>query len=177
VPPDSASFMNLLFEFIMFALVFNQLQLMMLSGAILFLSVFLTLGILARTLGFSRTFGGAMIAFGLGLGIIYPLLIAITYGFINVHVPFITACLQNGSITASCAISNIAKPVLALIFYSNTTASGANVASLFVNIGYVLVGLTIMPVMVIAIVDAFIVDFSRAIGEQMSFATLFSKFI
>ena len=94
---------NYLLEAILIALLLSQLQLILLSSSLLLLSLFFSIGLIARVFGISRSFGGAMIAFGIGLGIIYPLLIAITYGYIDVSAN--TACLATIIPPAGCASS------------------------------------------------------------------------
>ncbi len=155
---------------VLLGLLFNQVQLIVLAGAVLFLAFFLSLGLVARTLGFARTFGGAMIAFGLGIGIIYPLLVSITYGYVDVSMN--VACLQ----MTSCAFTTLVGNMYTLIFSSSTSYSAA-LGVLFTDIGYLISGLFIIPLINLAIVDAFIVDFSSAIGERMSFGQLFSNLI
>jgi hypothetical protein len=175
------------YDAVLLLLVFNQLQLVVVSASVLFLALFLSIGLIARTLGFTRTFGGAMIAFGLGIGIIYPLLIAITYGYIDVSAG--AMCLQS----FSCSFLTIFKSTASLIINPGTyqaaiwqmsagTAGslgslGSGLGAIFLEIGYIIAGLTFIPVINIAIVDAFIIDFSSALGERMSFGELFSAFI
>lgn len=185
IPNDASKIFGYLFNIMLFALLFNQLQVIVISGAVLFLAVFMSLGLIARTLGFTRTFGGAMIAFGIGLGIIYPLITAMTYGFIDVNIPFLVSCAGKSivsSVFSTCAVSNLGAPFMTVIssvsnFSTLLNAVGTPVGNIFINLGYIIAGLTIIPVMNIIIVDAFIIDFSRAIGEQMSFGQLFQRFI
>ncbi len=151
---------------IIFLLVLNNLQLLLISGSILFLTFFLTLGLIARIFGFTRTFGGAMIAFGLGLGIIYPLLISLTYGYIDVNM-----------LSASGIIS--LTPSFAVDFLS-FVANGSLLSipnSLIKALGFMISGLTFIPFINFLILDAFIIDFSKAIGEKVSFMALLSNFI
>ncbi len=167
------------YEIILFALIFNQVQLILLAGSVFFLSFFLTIGVLARTTGFLRTFGGGMIAFGLGLGIVYPLLISLTYGYVDVAANLVcmqsTACAVLGATTS--ILAAIGALVLNLVTTLSLSALPAAIGALFMYIGYILVGLTVIPFINIAIVDAFIIDFSSAIGERMSFSQLFSNLI
>lgn len=195
------------------ALLVSQIQLILLSSSLLLLSFFFTVGLVARVFGFSRTFGGAMIAFGIGLGIIYPLLIAITYGYVDVAAGTYTinqigACLSSPvNCAASAAVNSLSQTTFSSAFFSifispfapmfalgpNVTSSvfttvvGAAASPLqtlagaivfvFQEIGYIIAGLTIIPVINIIIVDVFIIDFSRAVGEQMSFQMLFQGLI
>lgn len=175
VPSDTGQILSFFYSAIMFALIFNQVQLIMLSGAVLFLSVFLSIGLIARTFGFARTFAGAMIAFGLGIGILYPLMVSLTYGYIDVNAN--VTCLQ----TFVCSTIGTAGVMMQLIInpasVSLSQNLGTGVGNLMVEIGYIVVGLTLIPLLNVVIVDAFIIDFSKAVGEKMSFGTLFSNFL
>ncbi len=63
--------------------VLSQVQLLLISASGLIYAVLMAVGLVARSFGITRTFGGAMIAFALGIGVIYPLMTAITYGFMT----------------------------------------------------------------------------------------------
>ncbi|MGC8651646.1 MAG: hypothetical protein ACP5UH_00110 [Candidatus Micrarchaeia archaeon] len=176
LPGEIDNLLPIAYSGLMFALMISQLQLLILSGSLLFLSVFLTLGLVMRTFGFTRTFGGAMIAFGLGLGLVYPLLTTITYGFIDTNL--IAVCIPS----SVCSGPSMAGALLSLLF-AYVTGSGPSsflVGSLTGGVdifGYLLAGLTFIPFLNFTIVDAFIVDFSRSIGEQMDFMSLLSNII
>ncbi|MGI0100538.1 MAG: hypothetical protein ACREBH_02360 [Candidatus Micrarchaeaceae archaeon] len=173
-PSSTDKLMGLLYGAMVFALVFNQLQLIMLSAALLFLGFFLSVGLVARTLGFARSFGGAMIAFGIGLGIIYPLLTSIMYGYIDIQANVV--CLQS----FTCGLTTIFSTIISILFNVATLSTGnlaATVGSLFIYTGYIILGVVIVPLINIAIVDAFIIDFSSAVGERMSFGQLFTNII
>lgn len=172
--PGGISLLDIVDEVALFMLIFNQIQLFLLSGSLFFLGFFVSLGLIARTFGFTRTFGGAMIAFGLGLGIVYPLLVAITYGYIDVAAG--VTCIQ----VFSCFGSNFASSIWSLLlntFSLSGAGAGTVLGNVFISSGYIIAGLTIVPLINIAIVDAFIIDFSSAIGERMSFGELFSNLI
>ncbi|MEM0154726.1 MAG: hypothetical protein QW814_02740, partial [Methanothrix sp.] len=138
---------------LIFFLVLNNLQLILISGSILFLTFFITLGVFARLFGVTRTFGGAMIAFGLGLGVIYPLLISLTYGFIDANM-----------ISASGAFALLPSAIVDFITFAYGSAIPLLPSGLILGLGYVIAGLTFIPFINFIILDAFIVDFSRAIG-------------
>ncbi|MEM0202247.1 MAG: hypothetical protein QXR73_03660 [Candidatus Micrarchaeaceae archaeon] len=151
---------------LVFFLVLNNLQLILISGSILFLIFFITLGVFARLFGITRTFGGAMIAFGLGLGVIYPLLISLTYGFIDANM-----------ISATGALALLPPAIADFITFAYASAIPLLPSGLILGLGYVIAGLTFIPFINFIILDAFIVDFSRAIGEKVSFMALLSNFI
>jgi hypothetical protein len=191
-PTNLGSLLTWAYGALLLALIFNQVQLMLLSASLLLLAFFLTIGLIARTLGFLRTFGGAMIAFGLGIGIIYPILISLTYGYVDVTANL--ACLQYYSTvstvlsgtTFQCGFSGFIANIFAIYAASAvnpsilaTSAAGipAALGSLVSYIGYIIAGLTIIPLMNIVILDAFVIDFSSAIGERMSITQLFANFL
>jgi len=163
----STSIENILtvsFNAILFMLVLNQLQLLLISSSLLFLFVFFVLGIIARTFGFSRSFGGVMIAFAIGLGLVYPLLVSITYGFIDTQIS-----ISEINSIENLLVSLLLSPLLPL-------ASGV-LDTVFAFMGYLVAGMTFIPFLNFLILDAFIVDFSSAIGERVSFLSLMSGFV
>jgi len=166
-PGEIDNVMPVIYSAMMFALLISQLQLIILAGSLLFLSVFLTLGLVMRTFGVTRSFGGAMIAFGLGLGLVFPLLTAITYGFLDVQI--------NAACYNVCGAGELLGNIFGFIL---SYLTGASVTMPSVGFfGYLVVGLTFIPFLNFTIVDAFIVDFSKAIGERMDFMSLLSNII
>ena len=167
VPIDDEKLIAAGFSAIFFALLINQVQVILLAGSMLFLSVFLTIGLVARAFGVTRTFGGTMISLGIGLGLIYPLLVAITYGFINVQ----TGTVNILSITNIVEILFTAATAVLTGQLGNATVSIFN--SQFVQqLAYAVAGLTFIPFINFVILDAFIRDFSKAIGQQVEFMAL-----
>ena len=169
IPASTESLLGTAFSAIVFMLILNQVQVILISGALLFLAIFMILGILARTFGITRTFGGAMIAFGLGLGLVYPLLVTITYGFITTSI---------GAISVYTLTENVVI-VLLQAFFTAVVSSGTGVGLLLPNgflltLGYIVAGLTFLPFLNFTILDAFIVDFSQAMGQRMDFMSLIS---
>lgn len=145
-------------------LLMNQIQLFLVSGAMLWLGLFLTIGLIARTLGFSRSFGGAMIALALGLGFIYPLIVNVTYGFINTQ---IAATPDN---SPGYLGYDMFGSVLSLV--TGSSVNNALNGNWVLAIMLVMAGLTFIPFINFTIVDAFIVDFSKAIGERLDFMSM-----
>ncbi|MCL4371968.1 hypothetical protein M1373_01475 [Candidatus Marsarchaeota archaeon] len=165
-PAGLEGYIGLALSGLVFMLVLNNLQLLLISGSILFLTFFLTIGLIARVFGFTRTFGGAMIAFGLGLGIVYPLLISITYGFINVNM-----------LSGAGLISILPAGIADFLEFVATGTVSLIPTSIISGFGYAIVGLTFIPFINFVILDAFIIDFSKAVGERVSFMELLSNFI
>ncbi len=172
LPKSSAEFLALFFSSILFMLVLNQMQLMIVSSSLLFLSLFLAIGLVARIFGITRTFGGAMIALGIGLGLVLPLLTALTYGFLTTQIGTIspiTVILQIVAIIPT-SLLTVASNLGGFqnIFISSTFA---------MQIGYIIGGLTFIPFLNFIVLDAFIIDFSSAMGERMDFLSLLGGFI
>ncbi len=170
-PKSDAEFITLFFESIVFMLILNQIQLMLISSALLFLSLFLVIGLIARIFGVTRGFGGAMIALGIGLGLVYPLLTAITYGFITTQI---------GTLSAIALISQFIggiTGILSTVIVSTVTPAIFISGKFALNLGYIIGGLTFMPFLNFLILDAFIIDFSSAMGERMEFMSLLSGLI
>ncbi len=164
LPRDFETLLGILFTGIITMLLLNQVQMILLSGSLLFLSFFLVLGLISRTLGFSRRFGGAMIAFGLGLGFVYPLITSLTYGFIDYSI---------GSLGAVSTIAALVGGSAEFIF-DPTGGAGLVFTG---GLGYIIAGLTFIPFLNFTILEAFITDFSAAIGERVSFMALLSTVV
>ncbi|MEM0149491.1 MAG: hypothetical protein QXW10_01185 [Candidatus Micrarchaeaceae archaeon] len=176
-PMSAEELLGMAFNALLFMILLNEVQLVLLSGAIFFIALFMAIGLIAWVFGISRSFGGAMIAFGLGLGIVFPLLVSVTYGFIDTQ---ILASLSNptslaGALTAIFALG----PTLVIgLFATYLTGSFSPVlGTLMLQYGYVIAGLTFIPFLNFAILDAFIVDFSKVMGERVSFMALLSNLV
>jgi hypothetical protein len=195
-----------LVDLLILAIMLNQVQLIIVSSSILFLFMFLALGFVARSFGFSRSFGGTLIAFGIGLGIIYPLLIGMTYGFINVQIQTAwnsligntatgLGSLATGGLSTALTGNSVVNPytlssnamgyfetALTSVLSGSASANGLTAiqsipASFEQLVSSLVVGLTFIPLINIIIVDAFISDFSKAIGERVNLLSLLSGFI
>ncbi len=156
------------------AILVSQLLQIVLSSSALLFSIFMILGLIARSFGITKSFGGAMIAFAIGLGFIYPLMASLTYGFID-------TAIQNAS--ASVSILSLA-PTLLLGFLNllpgivfNGSISFAFLTPVFLYGGFIATGILLIPLLNLIVVDAFIVDFSRAIGERMDLFSLLTRMI
>jgi hypothetical protein len=159
--------------------IINQVQSLLLAGSLMWLAFFVTLGLIARSFGFMRTFGGAMIALGLGLGLVYPLVTSITYGFVDTTLQNSLGCAPGtvGCIYASpSTIPGLGSDLMISFLFLLPAVFGSS-ASLPVGpwvfaLGTAVAGLTFVGFLNFTIVDAFIVDFSRSIGERIDFMSL-----
>ena len=162
----------------------NDLQLIILSSAAVIFAILMSLGLIARIFGISRTFGGAMIAFALGIGILYPILTIINYGFINVAVDNVypaSISFMSGLLISGVATGGASSVLYAAGVYFSYLL-GNNLATilptyLFAYVGIVWVGLTLIPLINLIIVDVFIIDFSQAIGERMDLLSLLVRIL
>ncbi len=181
--------LNLMLDSIYLLQIVNQVQLILLSAAPLIFAIFMSIGLIARMFGITRTFGGAMIAFGIGLGFIYPLLVSINYGFIatvesavwaNVSLNF----AQFYQAIFGAMINSLANPGIigaanadAIVGAAGATSGIATFYGVLESIGLMYAGMLFIPILDFIILDAFIVDFSQAIGERMSFMSLVSRLL
>lgn len=157
----------------------NNVQLLLLSAAPYLFAFFMALGLITRAFGVTRTFGGALIAFGIGFGFMYPMMTSLTYGFLD-HV------LQQPGMAL--AFGTPGSPILTAINTMAGLVSGgfpsmiSNPATyipemLFVYIGTVVTGVIFINILNFIILDAFIADLSAAVGERMDFMSLLTNII
>ncbi len=168
----------------------SQMLQILVEVSMLLFSIFMVVGLVARSFGITRSFGGAMIAFGLGIGFIYPLLISVSYGFLLnaiAHRPAIGGGIMptiGVLLSPTQLIGTVVQSMFSAFFLGSSTAL-SNIANLFTPIlgpiflwgGLVAIGLTIMPLLNLVIVDAFIIDFSRAVGERMDLLSVLTRII
>ncbi len=181
IPIQEESLLSSGFSALFFLMLLNQVQVILIAGALLFLSLFLTIGMIARTFGVTRSFGGGLIAFGLGLGLVYPLLVTISYGIINVNlVSFSFGSTLSGAIQAFLGVifGALANGITGTGTIDLCFFAGANGGCGFIQqIGYLVVGLTFIPIINFTILDVFIRDLSRLMGEQMEFLAILGNLI
>ncbi len=175
--PSSLS--SLYFAYIVFFFTFyilSRILMYLLAISVLIFSVLMALGLISRVFVVTRSFGGAMIAFAVGLGIILPLVIAVSYGFLDVTIANIIN--QAPKIAATSTIIGI---VLFFMFGSIAVGLAGAIANilppLLSYVGFMFAGLLVIPAIDILLVDVFIRDFSKAVGEQMDFMSLLTSVI
>jgi hypothetical protein len=173
-------------------LLINEVQLLILSASLLIFSVAMSVGLIARIFGVSRSFGGSMIALAVGIGVLYPLLVSLTYGFLDAGMQAASGCVPPVSYVGLCLLNveefgAIISQVFTLVVIASTNFGGvlapfgALATWLIGNIisyaGIVLLGISLIPLLNFLIVDTFIIDFSRAIGEKVDFMSLLTSII
>jgi hypothetical protein len=175
------------------AILVSQLLQILLSSSMLLLSIFLILGLLARSFSITKSFGGAMIAFAIGLGFVYPFMAAITYGFIDTAIQNAQTTACSASYFSSilppasggvCALYDLAPLMLTGLLsipinavFSGTFSFVPLFTPLIIYVGFVAAGLILIPLLNLIVVDAFIVDFSKAIGERMDLFSILTRII
>jgi len=158
------------------AFVLSQVQLLILAASLLFFSLFMGLGLMSRMFVVTRSFGGAMIAFGIGLGILFPLMVSFTYGYINVGIDHLAWALDLAA--ASTFILDLIAMFIAVIFAAASFPGfDTYILSLLKILGLEIIGLSIIPLLNFIVLDVFITDFSGAIGEKINFMSLVSNLI
>ncbi len=169
--------MSVSFTVTLALLALNFIQIYIIAAAPLFLGLFVGIGIIAWIFGISRSFGGAMIAFGLALGIIYPLLVSVTYGFIDTQLmgaigATSIADIGNAFVIMLESVGTIIASLITQLFTGNLAF-----ANIWLQDGYIIAGLTFIPFLNFIVLEAFVVDFSKVMGEQMSFMALLGNLV
>ncbi|MDE1869465.1 MAG: hypothetical protein KGH71_00570 [Candidatus Micrarchaeota archaeon] len=182
-----ASAVKLFFESAAIALggliLVSQVQLVLLDASMMIFAILLPIGLIARIFGVTRTFGGAMIAFAMGLGFIFPLMISITYGFLGSAIDGFSPLSGIGSAVTGGVEALGSNPGQLLqgtalaLFTSGSTNPFQIFYTIFEYIGIGLVGTLLVPIITFTIVNTFILDFSQAVGERMDFFSLLTKVI
>ncbi len=186
--------LNMLYIFF----ILSQVQMLLIASSALIYAILMSLGLVARSFGITRTFGGAMIAFAIGIGFIYPLMTAISYGFLDYSIQIaghqfvctfnpIPDSLCGGQETLIGRILGAIGAFVSDIFTLNP--GGAIIAvtaspvilpifrSFVIYSGLIAMGLSLIPLLNLTVVDAFIVDFSKSIGERMDFLSLLTRIL
>ncbi len=187
----SSLFISPLLQILIAEMTVSMLQVILLSSSAILFSFLIGIGLIARAFGTTRTFGNAMIALGIGIGLIYPLLVIVSYGFINTTFSNIVSAelfafanlVGNTAATTAITFANLLSlmPTLfasttALSFGTGIVAQIWNIIGLFVLLGSVVMfGLIFIPALNFMILEAFVRDFSSALGQQVSFMEMLNQ--
>ncbi len=176
-----------LFSLLFAELMVSMLQVVLLAAAPLLFSFLIGIGLIARAFGITRTFGNAMIALGIGIGFIYPLLVSVSYGFINTTFSNVLSAAGTSGIYLLKDLSFSSFLAIFLPLFSPTTYLSAtvgvgaqlwNLVSLIVFLFSIVgIGLIFIPLLNFMILDAFVVDFSSSLGQRISFMELLTNVI
>ena len=147
----------------------NEIQLILLDASLILFGILLAIGLIARIFGVSKSFGGSMIALGLGLGFVFPLMVSITYGLIDNMYNLLLSGISNTFFTI---IPLMASALLAIV----TNGIGQGIFTLLAPyvemVGYAVFGALFIPFLNFIIIDSFVVDMSSVIGERLDFMSL-----
>ncbi len=183
---------NTIYLYPFFVLLFGEimlslLQVVLLSSSALLFSFLIGIGLIARAFGITRTFGNAMIALGIGIGFIYPLLVSVTYGFVNTTFSNILSALGTSAtyLLQDLGFSALLTFLTGLFSSSTVVSFGTGVVAQVWNLlgltvllaSMVGVGLIFIPLLNFVILDAFVVDFSSSLGQGMSFMELITGLV
>lgn len=167
-----------------------QVQQILLSACMIMFSIFMIIGLVARAFTVTKTFGGSMIAFALGIGFVYPLVTLLSYGFLDVAIQHATTAIGGsgvdfffaivkGLLGAFLAFFGGSTPLATCPILTGQTGGSLScvVTPLVIYGGFVSIGLVLIPILNLVIVDAFIVDVSRVIGERMDLLSLLTRIV
>jgi len=163
--------------------IINDLQFIIISAAPIIFAILVSIGLIARIFGFSRNFGGSLIALGVGIGFVYPLMVSITYGFINVaYSQLFNNILMN---VATNAFGTNLQSVLVRLVIGKITGGISTAVDVFLSLIYTIVNIVgftataslILPILNFVVVNTFVIDFSQAFGERLDFMSLLTSIV
>ena len=163
--------------------IINYLQFIIISAAPIIFAILVSIGLIARIFGFSRNFGGSLIALGVGIGFVYPLMVSITYGFINVaYSQLFNNILMN---VATNAFGTNLQSVLVRLVIGKITGGISTAVDVFLSLIYTIVNIVgftataslILPILNFVVVNTFVIDFSQAFGERLDFMSLLTNIV
>jgi hypothetical protein len=157
--------------------IINDLQFIIISAAPIIFAILVSIGLIARIFGFSRNFGGSLIALGVGIGFVYPLMVSITYGFINVaYSQLFNNILMN--IATSTFGTDIQSALVSLLTEAALpNAILSTIYSIINLVGFTATASLILPILNFVVVNTFVIDFSQAFGERLDFMSLLTSII
>ncbi len=175
-PPSAFSvFTGWVIDALYGAYVLAQMQYIILSASLLLFTILMALGLVSRMFVATRSFGAAMIALGLGIGLMYPLMVSITYGWLNVQLDKYWLVFGFGS--ALTIVFGIVGLIAAAIFNILLNGFWTPFIGFLEFAGFAALGLTVIPILNLVVVDVFVSDFSRAFGEKIDFLSLLFKIV
>ena len=157
--------------------IINDLQFIIISAAPIIFAIFVSIGLIARIFGFSRNFGGSLIALGVGIGFVYPLMVSITYGFINVAYSqlFNNILMNIATSTFGTDIQSALVSFLTEAVFPNAILS--TIYSIINLVGFTATASLILPILNFVVVNTFVIDFSQAFGERLDFMSLLTNIV
>ncbi len=153
----------------------NYIQFILISASPIIFAIFISIGLIARIFGISRSFGGSLIALALGIGFVYPLMVSLTYGFIN----YSFYSLQS-NVFQNIIGDNLQSIIISILEGSATFGTSIILKYIMYVVntfGFVLTASALLPLLNFVVVDTFVLDFSGAFGERMSFMNLLTRIV
>jgi len=163
--------------------IINDLQFIIISAAPIIFAILVSIGLIARIFGFSRNFGGSLIALGVGIGFVYPLMVSITYGFINVAYRQLYNSILVNIVTSTfgtnlqSVLANVARGIITggtSIAFKMVLSFIYSMLNLF---GFTATASLILPILNFVVVNTFVIDFSQAFGERLDFMSLLTNIV
>ncbi len=186
LPSSYDAFIGYLLIALYFSFMLSQVEMLLLEASLLLFSMFMAIGLIARIFVITRSFGGSMIALAIGIGMLYPFLACITYGYINVGMEANNAIFSGatpyviilGITLASISMIAFTLPaILAALGGISLAYFNGLITSALIYAGLAGAGLLLIPFVNFLIIDVFIIDFSKVIGEKMDFMKILTGII
>ncbi|MGC8688171.1 MAG: hypothetical protein ACP5RQ_02105 [Candidatus Micrarchaeia archaeon] len=163
LPIGLESILTTLLQSLSLFFIISNILILLLAGAVFWFISFVTLGLVARAFGVTRSFGGSMVALGVGLGVVLPILVIIMYGFITTQLGNVDP------LTVSGEIIGLALFLISFVGFNGYTFLPGNILFDFAAL---FSGMILIPFLIFTVLDAFIIDFSSAIGERIDFMSM-----
>jgi len=180
---DLSDAISTIYEVLLIAFVLNSFQVYLLDAAPYIFLLFFPAGIVLRSFGLTRKVGGSMIAISIGFSLLFPILIAIGYGYILSSYSFylLSPSLLFVNIISGFA-ANLASlaNLQALAFVLSAVSLIPSILTLlnlivmpllfgdFNSIAPFVLGLLIVPYIIFDVLENFIRSFSSTIGQEVS---------
>jgi hypothetical protein len=180
---DLSDAISTIYYVLLMAFILNSFQVYLLYAAPYIFLLFFPAGVVLRSFGLTRKVGGSLIAISIGFSLLFPILIAIGYGYIlssysfNLLPPsslFVT--LISGFAANLASLANL-QPLALVLFAVSLIPSLSSLLSLIVMplffgnfnlIAPIVLGLLIVPYIIFDVLENFIRSFSSIIGQEVS---------
>jgi hypothetical protein len=198
---DISGALSTAYQLLVFSFVLVSFQIYLLNIVPYLFLFFFPAGVLLRSFGVTRKVGGSLIALSIGLTLLYPILVAIGYGYVIVTYPPLTEKLETfsafsvlsgvlsgisgglaqlplGKITD--VLVGISKIFFVLQILGGFVSTIVLVIYIFFNIELLaplILGILVVPAIIFYVLDNFIRDFSRLAGAEVSVLGLVGQLI
>jgi hypothetical protein len=171
------------YYFLLASFILNSFQIYLLRIAPYLFLILFPAGVVLRSFGLTRKIGGSLIAISIGISLLFPILIAIGYGYLlSSNYPFLLSFSFGSFVTAwfsglaSALLSQlgygaIATPVflLGVVLPTIINVEALIIGLFFTNtLATYILGLFIIPYIIFDVLENFIRGFSSQIGQEVS---------